>query len=124
MTRKLRIKKRAARDKIIHLIRKILKETERDTPKKDGSGRRITKRTGNLFKEVKPEITTTSNGNVVIEVKMMNYYQWLDAGTSKMDGWFFSEEIMDSKELEQISEDLLFDLVEGKILDMISDIKK
>jgi hypothetical protein len=122
MSRKLRIKERKARDKMINLIRKILKEHPRDTPKKDG-GRTITKRTGNLFKEIKPTIKITDK-KLIMEVRMMDYYQWLDAGTSKMDGWFFSEEIMDSKELIDITEELMADSLEERLLDMISDINK
>jgi hypothetical protein len=111
-----------AKKKLKELILKVLKTHPRSTPTREGK-RTITERSGNLFKEIYPDFKIEKD-KLVMEVKMMEYFEWLDGGTSKMDGWFFSEEIMDSKELEQISEDLLFDLVEGKILDMISDIKK
>jgi hypothetical protein len=123
MSRKLKIKKRKARDKMINLIRKVLKEHPRRKPKKDGSGTRITPRTGNLFKEIKPEIKIGGD-KIGIEVRMMDYYQWLDGGTSKMDGWFFSEEIMNSKEIADISEELIGDALDDVILDMISNINK
>jgi hypothetical protein len=123
MSRKLKIKSRKVRDKLINLIRKILKEHPRDTPKKDGSGYKITKRTGNLFGEIKPTIKITEK-KLVMEVRMMDYYQWLDSGTSKMDGWFFSEEIMSSKELRDITEELMAESIEGRLLDMVSEINK
>ena len=121
----LKLKAKAVSDakkRLKDLIEKILKTHPRSTPKKDG-GKTLTKRSGNLFREIKPEFKIT-NSKLVMEVRMMDYYQWLDGGTSKMKGWFFSEEIMDSKDLEDLTEKLMFDTVENKIIDMISDINK
>lgn len=122
MAKKIKIKTNKAKAELIKLIRKILKEHPRDTPKKDG-GRTITKRTGNLFREIDPTFKITDK-KIVMEVRMMDYYKWLDAGTSKMEGWFFSEEIMDSQKILDITENLIADGVEERLLDMISDINK
>lgn len=111
-----------AKKELQDLILEILKTHKRSTAKKTG-GYTIEARSGNLFREIQPSFRL-DNKKLVMEVKMMDYYQFLDAGTSKMKGWFFSEEIMDSKKLEKLTEDLLYDAIDGKILDMISDIQK
>lgn len=125
MAKKMKLKSKdvaVAKRELQKLIRHILETHKRGTAKVNG-GFTVEKRTGNLFREIQPDFKLDNN-KLVMEVSMMDYYQYLDAGTSKMRGWFFSEEIMDSKELEKLTEDLLYSTVEGKILDMISNIKK
>jgi hypothetical protein len=123
---KLKLKSRnksIAKRKITKLILNVLKTHRRGTPTKKEGKWTITKRTGELFKNIKPEFKLESN-DLTIEVNMMEYYEWLDGGTSKMDGWFFSEEIMDSNEIIKIGEDLIGDTLESSILDMVSNINK
>jgi len=55
---------------------------------------------------------------------MMEYYKYLDEGTSRIQPWFFSEEIMNDSQLMKISEDLLGSAVEETIFDMVSKINK
>jgi len=111
-----------AKGQLQKLIRKILEETKRDKPTYKGV-RTITKGTGNLFREIQPNFVV-KEGRIVMEVYMMDYYQWLDAGTKTIDPWFFSEEIMDSAEITKITEDLVLGAIEGQILDIFSTIKK
>lgn len=111
-----------AKKELKDLIVEILKTHRRSSATKEGKYT-LTERSGDLFREIQPEFKLDKN-KLVMEVRMMEYYEWLDGGTSKMKGWFFSEEIMDSVKLEKLSEDLLYDMVDGKILDIISNIKK
>jgi len=116
------IAKRRAEKKIAELILKILEKTQRSTPTYKGV-RTITKDTGNLFRNIKPKITI-NNKVLNVDVEMMNYYQFLDAGTTNIEPWFFTEEIMDDPELLKIMDDLVYDSVDEKLIDMISKINK
>lgn len=112
-----------AKRKLRELILEVLKTHERGKPVKRTGRRTITKDTGNLFKNIKPKFSMDGK-ELVMEVEMMEYYQWLDAGTKKIEPWFFSEEIMDSQKLIDLSEELLGDTIEETIFDMISSINK
>lgn len=114
--------KRKAEKKLVLLIEKILKTHQRSKPTYKGV-RTITKDTGNLFRNIKPHFILSGN-TLNVDIQMMEYYKWLDAGTKDIDPWFFTEELMDSSELLQIMDELVYDGVENKILDMISDIEK
>ena len=116
------VAKRKAEKELVILIRKVLENHKRSKKTYKGVNT-ITKDTGNLFRNIKP-ILTLNNSVLNIDVQMMNYYQWLDAGTKDIEPWFFTEEIMDSPELLEIMDELIFDGVENKLLDMISSIEK
>lgn len=112
--------------KLAVLIQKTLRTKTRATPTYLGR-HKLTKGTGNLFgslKNIKPQFKMSGGDNLNIEVDMMEYYQWLDAGTEHIEGWFFSEEIMDSRELGDIADELLLIIVDDKILDIQSKIKR
>lgn len=112
-----------AKRKLRELILEVLKTHERSKPVKRTGRRTITKDTGNLFRNIKPKFSMDGS-QLVMEVEMMEYYQWLDAGTEKIEPWFFSEEIMDSQKLIDLGEELLGDTIEETIFDMISSINK
>lgn len=114
-----------ARRDLQKLIQKVLRKTRRTQATVEGK-HTLTKRSGDLFgtlQNIQPEFKLDGD-KLVMEVSMMEYYKYLDEGTSKMPGWFFSEEIMDSKELENLAEALLYSMVDRQILDMASVIKK
>ena len=112
-----------AKKRLRNLILEILKTHPRTKPVKRTGKRTITKDTGNLFKNIKPKFMLDGK-SLTMEVSMMEYYQWLDAGTEKIQPWFFTEEIMDSSDLINITEELLGDMVEERLFDMLSSIKK
>ena len=112
-----------AKRKLRELILDILKTHQRSKPVKRTGKRTITKDTGNLFKNIKPKFLIDGK-SLTMEVAMMEYYQWLDAGTEKIEPWFFSEEIMDSQDLADLGEELLGDAIEETLFDMLSSIKK
>jgi len=123
---KLKIKnkvKNNATNGLIKIIRKILKKHGRAGKPTYLGKQTLTKQSGNLFREIKPNFKI-SNNRVVWDVEMMEYYKYLDEGTSRIQPWFFSEEIMNDSQLMKISEDLLGSAVEETIFDMVSKINK
>lgn len=115
-----------ARRDLQKLIQKVLRKTRRTQATVEGKYT-LTKRSGDLFgtlQNIQPEFKLDGD-KLVMEVSMMEYYKYLDEGTKNIKpGWFFSEEIMDSKELENLAEALLYSMVDRQILDMASVIKK
>jgi hypothetical protein len=122
---KLKIKSKEisnAKRELQKLIENILKTHERSKPTTEGK-KTLTKRSGNLFNQIKPSFSL-SGDKVVMEVQMMEYYKYLDEGTKHIEPWFFSEEIMDSSKLEDITEKLVIGSIEETLTDMISNIQK
>lgn len=57
-----------------------------------GAERRLESHTGNLLHNINPVIKV-ENGNLVIDIETIKYYQWLDTGSSKIKNpWFLTEE--------------------------------
>lgn len=101
----------------VKIIQRIIK-----TKSRSSDGKRIQKRTGNLLRNIKP-IFKVKNNQLVIDVEVMEYYQYLDEGTRRIKPWFLTEEIMEDEEFLEIIEDLATDSLEGAIVDAVSKIK-
>lgn len=114
--------KKRAEKRIAELIKRILEKTPRSTATYKGK-RTITPNSYDLFNNIKPTITL-NNSVLNVDVRMMEYYKYLDAGTVHIKPWFFTEEIMDDPELLDIMNDLVFDSVDERLIDMISNIEK
>lgn len=110
-------KLRRANREAVKIIRRIIK-----TKKRPSDGKRIQKRTGDLLSNIKP-LFKISNKQLVIDVEVMEYYQYLDEGTRRIKPWFLTEEIMEDEEFLEIIEDLAVDGLEGAVVDALSNIK-
>lgn len=111
-----------AKSDLVKLIRKILETHKRSKAKANGKNV-VEKKSGNLFREIRPTFSI-KDSKLVMQVEMMEYYKYLDEGTKNIEGWFFSEAIMDSKEIDKLTTDLVEGTILGRLDDMISNIKK
>jgi hypothetical protein len=58
--------------------------------------RKLNKISGNLRNNIKP-IIVVKNNELFIDVEVMEYYKWLDVGSSKIKNpWFLTEELVGS----------------------------
>ena len=104
------------------LIRKIL-ETHKRSKKTYLGKHTLTKQSGDLFRNIKPNFKL-SGGKMIMEVQMMEYYKYLDEGTEHIKPWFFSEEIMNSNDIIKITEDIVELTVEETLFNMVSKFNK
>ena len=107
-----------ANRKVYHIIQKVI-----DTKRRSSDGKRLKRRTGNLRSEIKP-FFKLEDKKLVVDVEVMEYYQYLDEGTRRIYPWFLSEEIMDNEEMIELIQNLLKKGVEGAVLGMVSKINK
>jgi hypothetical protein len=111
-----------AKRKLAKLIKEILENHPRSKSTYLGK-KTLTKQTGRLFNRIAPRLKKTG-GKFVFEVSMMEYYKYLDDGTEHIQPWFFSEEIIDSKEIAEITEDLIESTIEQTLFNMVSKFNK
>lgn len=111
-----------AKTQLAKLIKRILKTHPRSKAKLNGK-HVVEKKSGDLFREIQPQFSI-KDGKLIMEVRMMEYYKWLDEGTKNIEGWYFSEEIMDSKDIAKLTENLVQGTILGRIDEMISTIQK
>ena len=58
-----------------------------------GPSRRLNQNTGNLVNSVNPTIKVV-NGELIIDIDVIKYYQYLDTGTRRIKNpWFLTEEL-------------------------------
>jgi len=69
-----------------------------------GPARILNKNTGDLRKNIKP-IIIVRNNELLIDIEVMSYYQYLDKGTNKIKNpWFLTDELIkDSRFLDSIA---------------------
>lgn len=80
------------------LLQKIIVTKSGGTTIKGNKGRarRLRKNTGELFKSIKPVIKVR-NGELLIDIEVVKYYQYLDVGTEKIKyPWFLTDELIES----------------------------
>lgn len=109
---------------MIKRVKEIVFSTRRDTPKRNGKYV-IERRTGDLDASIRRNtnfIETDKKGNITINLKVMNYFIYLDEGTSKMDGWYLTEAIFDDREIRKLFKDLQEKTFRKAILEITSDI--
>lgn len=109
--------KKANKD-IFKLVQKVLKKTPRPS-----DGKRITRRSGNLFSQIRP-ILKLQNKTLIIDIEVMEYYLYLDEGTKHIDPWLFTAEILESQEMMRIIEDLTLEGLEEVTIEALNNIKK
>jgi hypothetical protein len=85
--------------------------------------RPLNKITGNLRKNIK-SLIYESNGNLYVDLDVMEYYQFLDEGTRRITNpWFLTEELTESDEFVEIVEGLIRDGIEDVVYKVFSKIK-
>lgn len=94
-----------------------------DTKRRSSDGHTIQKRTGNLRKNIKPLIDIEGS-ELVVDIQVMEYYQYLDEGTRRIKPWFLTEELFDNEEFQTILQNLVAEGIEGSIVDVVSKFKK
>lgn len=80
------------------LLQKIIVTKSGGTTKNGNKGRarRLRKDTGELFRSIKPVIKVR-NGELLIDIEVVKYYQYLDVGTEKIKyPWFLTDELIES----------------------------
>ena len=95
------------------------------TKKKTTPKRTLNKVSGNLHRNVKPVIRAKSNGELFIDVEVMEYYQYLDEGTKRIKNpWFLTEELMNKSEFLDAITDLTREGFEETIIEVFSKLPK
>jgi hypothetical protein len=116
---------RKAEKEIVKRVKELVFSTRRDTAKKNGKYV-IEKQTGDLERSItgnKNFIKPDKKGNLSIDLKVMEYYVFLDEGTSKMKGWFLTEAIFEDDEVRKAIKELQVKTTKRAILNVLSDIK-
>jgi hypothetical protein len=110
---------------IVKRVKELVFSTRRNTAKKNGKYV-IEKQTGDLERSItgnKNFIKPDKKGNLSIDLKVMEYYVFLDEGTSKMKGWFLTEAIFEDDEVRKAIKELQQKTTKRAILNVLSDIK-
>ena len=116
---------RKAEKEIVKRVKELVFSTRRNTAKKNGKYV-IEKQTGDLERSItgnKNFIKPDKKGNLSIDLKVMEYYVFLDEGTSKMKGWFLTEAIFEDDEVRKAIKELQVKTTKRAILNVLSDIK-
>ena len=82
--------------------------------KRGGSNGKRIGGTGRLISSVDTFLKLRS-GNLEINIDALEYYRYLDLGTDKFEGWFFTEEIVNRTDFKKIVDNLALDIAEKKI---------
>jgi hypothetical protein len=109
---------RKADREVFLLVQEVIK-----TKRRDSDGKILKKRTGNLLSNIKP-IFKVVNGDLSVSIKVMEYYQYLDEGTKRIEPWFLTEEIMEHPKMTKIIKELVGEAVKRAYVEVISDINK
>jgi hypothetical protein len=110
---------------IVKRVKELVFSTRRNTAKKNNKYV-IEKQTGDLERSItgnKNFIKPDKRGNLSIDLKVMEYYVFLDEGTSKMKGWFLTEAIFEDDEVRKAIKELQVKTTKRAILNVLSDIK-
>jgi hypothetical protein len=110
---------------IVKRVKELVFSTRRNTDKKNGKYV-IEKQTGDLERSItgnKNFIKPDKKGNLSIDLKVMEYYVFLDEGTSRMKGWFLTEAIFEDDEVRKAIKELQQKTTKRAILNVLSDIK-
>ena len=110
---------------IVKRVKELVFSTRRNTAKKNNKYV-IEKQTGDLERSItgnKNFIKPDKKGNLSIDLKVMEYYVFLDEGTSKMKGWFLTEAIFEDDEVRKAIKELQQKTTKRAILNVLSDIK-
>ena len=109
---------RKADREVFLLVQEVIK-----TKRRDSDGKTLQKRTGNLLSNIKP-IFKVVNGDLSVSIKVMEYYQYLDEGTSRIEPWFLTEEIMGHPKMTKIIKNLIGEATKRAYIEVISEINK
>lgn len=94
--------------------------------KKGGKDNKAAKRrTGRLQDNIKPVININQRtGEVEIDIEVMEYYQYLDEGTTRIKNpWFYTEELMKQSEFLDSIAELVAAGYEETTIDILSKLK-
>ena len=108
-----------ANRKLYKLVRRVIRTKQRDS-----DGHILQVRTGRLSRNIRPVLSINDDNNLIVDMEMMEYYEWLDDGTRRIKPWNLSEEIMDSPEMEEIIEELYFEAFQDLIFTGVSKFNK
>jgi 3-dehydroquinate dehydratase len=106
-----------AQIKVIKLIQKIIRTTRRPS-----DGHKIKKRTGNLLNNIRPIIIVDGN-DLYIDIEAVIYYQFLDTGTRNIKPWNLTQQLVRSKEMNDILTELVGNAAANTLVDITSKIK-
>ena len=109
---------RKADREVFLLVQEVIK-----TKRRDSDGKTLQKRTGNLLSNIKP-IFKVVNGDLSVSIKVMEYYQYLDEGTSRIEPWFLTEEIMGHPKMTKIIKNLIGEATKRAYIELVSEINK
>lgn len=109
---------RKADREVFLLVQEVIK-----TKRRDSDGKVLKKRTGNLLSNIKP-VFKVKAGELYVDIKVMEYYQYLDEGTKRIEPWFLTEEIMGDPKMSKIIKDLVGEATKRAYIELISEINK
>jgi len=109
---------RKADREVFLLVQEVIK-----TKRRDSDGKTLQKRTGNLLSNIKP-VFKVVNGDLSVSIKVMEYYQYLDEGTNRIEPWFLTEEIMGHPKMTKIIKDLIGEATKRAYIEVVSEINK
>jgi hypothetical protein len=109
---------RKADREVFLLVQEVIK-----TKRRDSDGKTLQKRTGNLLSNIKP-VFKVVNGDLSVSIKVMEYYQYLDEGTSRIEPWFLTEEIMGHPKMTKIIKNLIGEATKRAYIELVSEINK
>lgn len=92
------------------------------TKKRKSDGKILNVISGDLSTKIKP-FFIVKKGELLINIDVMKYYQYLDKGTDRIKPWFLSEEIMESEYMKRIIEDLTSEALNQATIDILSKYK-
>lgn len=98
------------------LVQEVIK-----TKRRDSDGHTLQKRTGNLLSNIKP-IFKVVGGELYVDIKVMEYYQYLDEGTKRIKPWFLTEEILGHPKMSKVIKDLVGESTKNAYIELISQI--
>lgn len=85
-----------------------------------GPSRRLEMRTGDLLDSVKPVIKVV-NDKLIIDIEVIDYYRWLDVGSSRIKNpWFLTEEFQNNIKVVDSIERLTKAGIEFTISEMLN----
>lgn len=114
---------------IIEEVEAVIFSTRRSSKKKKG-GYEIENESGKLRRSIRKNLTRTNfikqdkKGNLEITLNLVEYYKYLDEGTSKMPGWFTTDKIFDNDRIREKLRELQLKTTKRAILDVISEMNK
>ena len=107
-----------ANKKLDKLVKKIILNKRRKF-----DGHKLQVRTGDLSTNIKSDIKIIDN-NIIADVKVVDYFKWLDGGTKRIKPWALSDAIMDDPDFEELLTPIITEQIEGAIfksIDRIND---